>query len=189
MIAARFAPAACLIAGLALGACAATGPFRAPGPPAEPPPGGFLAEGLRLLEVGSLQGAERAFIRSLRTEDRPAAALTGAGLAAARRGLLRKAHRFFRQAHDLAPGSPVANNNLGVVLYRLGRYAEARRAFRTAFAVSSGKSDMALYNMELAEAALAREAPRPDPAVTHGLQRLGSSEYRLFEKLPSDRQG
>ncbi len=176
---------------LGLGGCATPDPlaesglFAEAGPFAPPPIDArdadrLIADGTTLLRAGDHERAYRHFIRALRTGDRPAEALTGAGLALEAQGLLTGARDFFERARALAPGSDVAHNNLGVVLYRLGDYAGAHQAFRTAFAVSSGRSGVAAANLRLAEAQLARRLPGADPGVTHTVRRVGSSEYRLL---------
>lgn len=138
-----------------------------------------LERGLALLRAGAPGQAHRAFMRALRTGRRPAAALTGAGLAAEARGMLTPARRYFEMARDLAPHSDVVHNNLGVVLYRLGEYEAAERSFRTAFALSSGQNRAALGNLHRAEARADARLVPPDPAVSHRLQRTGKGSYRL----------
>lgn len=148
-------------------------------PPPEP---SALEQGVAFLRVGEPDQAHKAFMRSLRTEPHPAAALTGAGIAAEAQDLLTLARRYFEMARDLAPNSEVAHNNLGVVLYRLGDYARARRAFYAAYALSSGRNDLARRNLALSEAAVRATYPRTDSRESHEVQRIGRSEYRLFQK-------
>lgn len=138
-----------------------------------------LEHGLALLRADQPEAAHAAFVRALRTGERPAAALTGAGLAAEARGMLGAARRYFEMARDLAPRSDVVHNNLGVVLYRMHDYGPAQRAFRTAFAVSSGRNEAAARNMKLAQDAAAGEVPDSDHLLTHRLQRTGSGSYQL----------
>ncbi len=87
------------------------------------------------------------------------------------------------QARNLALKSVVTNNNLGVVLYMLKEYYPARNAFRTAYALPSGKSEMAERNLNRTEeaTALLEEVDEADPAITHDLTSLGTSEFRLIE--------
>jgi Tfp pilus assembly protein PilF len=150
--------------------------------------GTSLDRGVRLLGLGEWDAAYGAFIRALRTEPNQAAALTGAGVAAEAQGQLTRAHRLFELAVSMVPNSPVAHNNLGVVLYKQGRYAEANTAFTTAFALSSGTNAVAHRNLQLTEPLVAAQRPVRDPEVTHLVQRLGSSEYRLIEapKTPDE---
>jgi len=146
-----------------------------------------LEHGLALLRADQPEAAHAAFVRALRTGVRPAAALTGAGLAAEARGMLGAARRYFEMARDLAPRSDVVHNNLGVVLYRMRDYGSAHRAFRTAFALSSGRNEAAARSMKLAQAAASGEVPDSDDLLTHRLQRTGSGSYHLspIAKAPS----
>jgi Flp pilus assembly protein TadD len=176
---------ACALLGLAAAGCARPGPFAEAVPPAPPAAEDLIAEGTLLLRAGDPQGAYRHFIRAINTGERRAQALTGAGLALEAQGMLTRAREYLERARDLAPGAAVTHNNLGVVLYRLGEYREARRAFRTAFAVSSGQNGVARANLELAEREIAaRRMPEATP-VTLRVQRLGSSEYRLLGPAPA----
>ncbi|MEL6997699.1 MAG: tetratricopeptide repeat protein [Pseudomonadota bacterium] len=130
--------------------------------------------------------ARDAFIRSIRVEGASAAALTGAGLAAEKQGLLNEAQRFFERARLLAPDSVLAHNNLGAVHYRLGEYHAARRAFRTAFALSSGANQVAAKNLTMSELAIARASEGADVVVRNPIQlmRLGSGHYTLQPDEP-----
>lgn len=138
--------------------------------------------GLRLLEANQPVQAERAFIRSLRVEGMTAAALTGAGVAAQRQGLLTEAIRYYERAKELEPDSVAVHNNLGAALFGLGELYPARQAFKTAFALSSGTSTEAEQNLGMADLAIARaEAANPPPAENpQKLQRTGSAEYKLI---------
>lgn len=177
MIEARLGHAALL--SLMLSACAPTGPFYEPAAPL-PDAEASMAEGRLLLRSGEYDLAYSAFITALRTGNNPAEALTGAGLALEAQGLLTRAREHFERAAEIAPGSDVAHNNLGVVHYRLGDYARARLSFRTAFAVSSGQSAIAAANLRAAERALAARSAPVETGSGYSLQRVGSSEYRLL---------
>lgn len=192
--------AALLSAILLVSACGTDWPFgeiREAGP-LEPAPtlgdpgphGTYLKYGLSLLRIGEFDLAKKAFIRSFRVEDTRVQALTGAGIAAERQGLLTQARRFFENARALAPDSVIAHNNLGVVLYRLGRYHEAGQVFRAAFALSSGQNDLAAHNLALAEKAVAEEESAGAPAAaSHVVRRIGSSEYLILNAGDTVREG
>jgi tetratricopeptide (TPR) repeat protein len=141
----------------------------------------YLDLGRDLLRQNRIDLARDAFIRSLRVEGVTAAALTGAGIAAERQGLLSEARSFFEKARAEVPDSVLAHNNLGAVHFRLGEYHAAKRAFQAAFALSSGKNDIAAQNLGLAELAIARQAEiNPAPARNPiRLQRLGTGAYKL----------
>jgi len=141
----------------------------------------YLALGKRMLAAREPSLATKAFFASMNAEGISAEAMTGLGIAAQQQGLLTSARRYFEQARELAPDSVFAHNNLGVVLYKLKEYYPARNAFRRAFALSSGKSEMAEHNLNRVEATIARleEVPKTDPAITHEVVRLGNGVFRL----------
>lgn len=161
----------------------------------EPPPEGrlapgetYLALGTRLLAANEPAMAMKAFTASLSAEGVSAEAMTGAGMAAERQGLLSTARRHFERARDLAPGSPTAHNNLGVVLFRLREYDAAAAAFRSALALSEGRSEVARRNLERTEAVLAGlgEAVGEASAISQRVVRLGTSEFLLTEAPPAE---
>lgn len=137
--------------------------------------------GRQMLLAGQPELAHDAFIRSLRVEGVSAAAITGAGLASARLGLLHNARRHFERATELAPGSVTAQNNLGAVLYRLGEYHTAHKAFQAAFKLSSGTNRVAAQNLGVTEMAIARAERQELPIVPNPVpsQRRGTGEYIL----------
>ena len=151
----------------------------------------YLDLGRDLLRQNRIDLARDAFIRSLRVEGVTATALTGAGIAAERQGLLSEAQSFFEKARAEVPDSVLAHNNLGAVHFRLGEYHAARRAFQAAFALSSGKNDIAARNLGLAELAITREAEiNPKPARNPiQLQRLGTGAYKLEPDRKAAGQG
>ena len=169
---------------LALGACAQAGPLTdirdaAPADlPERPDTVSALQQGIALLRAKEPELAYRAFLQSLRTEHEPAAALAGAGMASQALGLLGRARWYLERSAELAPHSHVTQNNLGVVLYNLGEYAEAEAAFRAAFALSSGRNAAAGRNLEMAERRRAHDA-LPAEAPGPRIERLGDSAYRL----------
>ena len=143
----------------------------------------YLSLGKRMLAAREPDLAMKAFLTSMSTDGISAEAMTGAGIAAQQQGLLTSARRYFERARRLAPDSVIAHNNLGVVLYKLKEYYPARNAFRRAYALSNGKSEMAERNLNRAEATIARmeKIPKTDPAISHDVIRLGTSEFRLIE--------
>ncbi len=145
----------------------------------------YLTLGKRMLAAREPNLALKAFLTSMSVEGISSEAMTGAGIATQQQGLLTSARRYFEQARELAPDSVIAHNNLGVVLYKLKEYYPARNAFRRAYALSNGKSEMAERNLNLAEAEVARmeKVPKTDPAITHDVIRLGTSEFRLIEAV------
>ena len=187
-----FLPAAMIASGLLAGACtqpegmsegmatdAIAGAAVREAPAGQTSP--YLALGKRMLAAREPSLATKAFFASMNAEGISAEAMTGVGIAAQQQGLLTSARRYFELARELAPDSVIAHNNLGVVLYKLKEYYPARNAFRRAFALSSGKSEMAEHNLNRVEATIARleEVPKTDPAITHEVVRLGNGVFRL----------
>ena len=187
-----FLPAAMIASGLLAGACtqpegmsegmatdAIAGAAVREAPAGQTSP--YLALGKRMLAAREPSLAMKAFFASMNAEGISAEAMTGIGIAAQQQGLLTSARRYFEQARELAPDSVFAHNNLGVVLYKLKEYYPARNAFRRAFALSSGTSEMAEHNLNRVEATIARleEVPKTDPAITHEVVRLGNGVFRL----------
>jgi hypothetical protein len=80
----------------------------------------------------------------------------------------------------------IAHNNLGVVLYKMKEYYPARTEFQRAYALSGGKSEMAEQNLNRTEATIAQlgMVPKTDPAISHDVMRLGTSEFRLVDAVP-----
>jgi Tfp pilus assembly protein PilF len=153
-------PTALIATVLLIGACAK--PINAAGSESavktEPPqPASFLSIGNRMLTANEPDLAMKAFLGSMSVEGITVEALTGAGIAAKQQGLLKSARRYFEQASKLAPGSVLAHNNLGVVLYIMKEYYPARNEFRSAFALSSGRSEIAERNSVISQEAIRRE--------------------------------
>jgi Tfp pilus assembly protein PilF len=127
--------------------------------------------------------AERAFNRSLAIDGVDPRTLTGLGIATAMQGQLKRSRSHLELARRLAPEDVTVHNNLGVVLYDLGEYHAARQAFQAAFLLSSGTDELAKLNLEKTATAIALSTPDAsvDPAISHTVQRVGDSEYRLLE--------
>ena len=146
--------------------------------------GAFIELGRSLLASGEPELAYNAFLASIRVDGISADALIGAGIAVRKQGLLTQARRYFEKALELEPDSVSANNNLGVVLLHLREYYPARDAFRVAYAVSSGTSEVAERNLNRVEAVIAEIelAGQEDPNVSHRVVRLGSGVFRITPK-------
>ena len=160
-----------------------------PHPPPPPPPvlpepeTTWLDLGRELLAADRPDAAGQAFIRSLHVEGMTAAALTGAGIAAERQGMLAKARRHFEAARLRAPRSATAHLNLGAVLYRMGELQAARRAFQAALRLSGGTSEFARRNVAISDAAIRRAAVAEVTATAEPLriERIGPARFRLIE--------
>ncbi|MEO1721415.1 MAG: hypothetical protein AAFR84_03310 [Pseudomonadota bacterium] len=145
----------------------------------------WLATGKTLLARRKPAEAEVAFRRSLALEGVSLEALTGAGIAAKAQGHFKAARIMLLRARSLSPNDVDVNNALGLVLMGLNDYPGAYEAFRTAFIVSSGTSEVAAANLEDARirtAYAATVAPSPDSeAIAFDLSRTGQSEFLLHE--------
>lgn len=185
------ATAVLMLAGFLCGACAAPSPDASLEAPTELRPAAretYLSLGNRLLAAKEPALAMKAFTRSITAEGLTPEALTGAGIAAQRQGLLSTARRYLVHARDMAPDSAIAHNNLGVVLLMLKDYDGARVAFRSALKLTGDENEEAIRrNLERAETALAArdEEAEADPAATQRVVRLGTSAFRLTE-MPAE---
>ena len=155
------------------------------------PEGTYLNMGRSLLASNQVEAARDAFIRSIHVEGLSAAALTGAGLASERQGLLLDAKRYFERARLLAPDSVLVHNNLGAVHYRLGDFYAAKQAFQAAFALSSGRNQVAEHNLGLSEMAIRRQENRDLSIAANPvpIQRLGSGVYTLTDPKKAEQEG
>ena len=180
-----FLPAVLIVSGLLAGACTQREGATAGAAMREVPAGSYLALGKRMLAAREPDLALDAFLVSMSVDGISAEAMTGAGIASQQQGLLTSAQRYFELARGLAPDSIAAHNNLGVVLYMLKEYYPARNAFRRAFALSNGESEMVERNLNRVEATIAQieEVSATDPAISIDVIRLGTSEFRLMETV------
>jgi len=149
---------------------------------------GHIAQGKALLAAREPDLAMKAFLRSMVADGLSVEATTGAGIAARQQGLLRESRSFLEQAVRLNPDTPSTHYNLGVVLFQLNEYHAARDAFRTAFALSSGESELAAMNLNRAEeiVALLEQNPELDPTISHDVVRLGGGQFRLVDTGPAE---
>lgn len=147
-------------------------------------PVSYLSRGKYFLTAREPDLAMKAFLTSMSVDGISVAAMTGAGIAAQQQGLLVSAQRYFEQARNLDPQSVAANNNLGVVLYMRKEYYPAQSAFQTAYALSSGTSEMAERNLNRAEATIARieGLPETDPAAAQNEALFGTDEFEFTEE-------
>lgn len=177
-----------LAAGL-LAACE-TGGQRAsdasPFPPAGAVRGEDAVDGLivghRLMAAGEHELALKAYYRAALDQGMTVDVLSAVGSANLHLGRLNQAERLLRQAVRKDETFVPAWNNLGVVLMEQGRYAEAARVFRTAFALDSGQTDAIRENLRRALAKI--EAPAYDSANTgeFALVRRGNGQYLLLTR-------
>ena len=99
-----------------------------------------LVVGHRLMAAGLFELALDAYVRAAAEQGLTVDVLSAMGSANLRLGRLGQAENQLRAAIRLDETFVPAWNNLGVVLFEQGRFAEAERVFRTAFALDSGAS-------------------------------------------------
>ncbi|HSF93248.1 MAG TPA: tetratricopeptide repeat protein [Paracoccaceae bacterium] len=106
--------------------------------------------------------------------------LSGIGSANLRLGRLVQAEVFLRRAVDKEMNSPSAWNNLGVVLISLQQIYEARNAFKIAFGLVNGDSELIRNNLILAERLIADSAMEVPEETDFMLVRQGNGVYLLL---------
>lgn len=180
--------------GLAFGllaACENAGGFRSTG---DSPfaPSGFKANetsvdglivGHRLMSAGEYELALKAYLRAAGDRGTNADVLSALGSANLKLGRLGQAESLLRQAVDQDEKFVPAWNNLGVTLVEQGKYGEAERVFRIAFALDSGESAEIRDNLRLALEKLENPAYVEVDNNAFALVRRGSSEYVLLSTL------
>lgn len=139
--------------------------------------------GDRLMEAGEYDLALRAYYRAAADNGTDANILIALGSASLALGRLGQAEDFLRGAIEDAPESPVAWNNLGVVLMEQGNYGEARQVFQRAFALDSGQSDDIRENLRVAIARMENSAyTEPEDQNRYGLERRGGGRWLLIDE-------
>lgn len=164
-----------------------------PAPQQEIPrePVSMIEAGNRLLNAGEPELALKAFASALADERVSVDALIGLGYANHKLGRLNQARKMFEIVIELEPEQIMAWNNLGVVRYLMGDIPAATRAFRTAFALSGGKSDSIRHNLALAQD---QASPSFDPEsivpefrlIRSGYGRYQLTSYKADEDQASD---
>lgn len=176
------------IAATLLAACQPTGGPGAAGgspfAPAGPVRGEDAVDGLivghRLMAAGEYELALKAYYRAAADRGMTIDVLSAVGSANLRLGRLGQAETLLRRAVKADETFVPAWNNLGVVLMERGKYAEASRIFKMAFALDSGETDAIRENLRLALAKM--EQPAYDPVNTgeFSLVRRGNGQYLLL---------
>ncbi len=98
--------------------------------------------GLRALDSGDLEAAERAFRESFRLNDQVAAPLLGLVEVAMRRNELDTAERHLELAEKTAPDQPDVHFTRARLLINRSRHEEARQALERAIALAPGRPDL-----------------------------------------------
>ncbi|MBC7156213.1 MAG: tetratricopeptide repeat protein [Rhodobacteraceae bacterium] len=176
-----------ILAVAALAACGddrltplAEGPPLPPGTPRVAEAVDGLVVGHRLMAAGEFELALQAYLRAASERGADADVLAAIGSANLRLGRLGQAEQVLRRAIEADPDAVPAHNNLGVVLMERGRWGEASREFRIAFALDSGDSDLIRENLRLALEKLDDPGYRAPNDNNFSLVRRGNGRYLLL---------
>lgn len=177
-----------LLTALVLAACEQTGdlsdgrqgPSAPPGTPIVREAVDGLIVGHRLMAAGEYELALKAYYRAGASQGLTADVLSALGSANLRLGRLGQAEELLRQALEKKSDFVPALNNLGVVLVERGEIGEARRIFRSAFALDSGQSAEIRENLRLAIAKTRNTAYKDNNKEQFDLVRRGSGRYLLL---------
>ena len=175
------------IALLALAACDTAGGLRASDEnrgfaPVGRPSGEQSVDGLivghRLMEAGEFELALKAYHRAAAEQGVNVDVLSAIGSANLALGRLGQAEEILRRATETDETFPPAWNNLGVVLMEQGKFGEASRVFKIAFALDSGQSAEIRENLTKALAKL--DNPEYSPPDEFRLVRRGPGFFRIL---------
>jgi tetratricopeptide (TPR) repeat protein len=120
-------------------------------------PRASYALGVALEDSGRLAQAKQAYEQTLRFDDNYSPANFHLGVIASNRGDVETAARLFRKAlRQTGEHVPASHNNLGVMLARMQRLAEAKKEFALAIALSNGSLLEAEQNLDLCKRLLVR---------------------------------
>jgi Flp pilus assembly protein TadD len=139
-----------------------------------------LVVGHRLMAAGEYELALKAYYRAAVEQGITVDVLSAIGSANLRLGRLGQAEAELRRAIEIDERFVPAWNNLGVVLMEEGNVGEARRVFRTAYALDSGYSDEIRENLRLAIAKSENPAYDAQNDKDFDLVRRGTGKYLLL---------
>jgi len=155
------------------------------GPP--PPLGTPRAEavdgmtvGDRLMSAGEYELALASYQRSAGEDGINAEVLSAMGTANLKLGRLNQAKTLLEKGIEFEQHSVSAWNNLGVVLINLKEYQQAREAFRVAFGLDNGDSDLIRNNLILANKLIAANVVEIPQNAQFSLVRHGNGSYFLI---------
>lgn len=131
------------------------------------------------MKAGEYELALEAYYRAASEQGFNVDVLSAIGSANLQLGRLNQAEDILRQATQMDETFPPAWNNLGVVLMERGKYGEASRVFRLAFALDSGRSAEIRENLLRAMAKM--ENPTYSEPEDYRLVRRGRGVYQILE--------
>ena len=156
-------------------------PYAPSGQPARKASVDGLLVGHRLMAAGEYELALKAYYRAAGKRGLNVDTYSAIGSANLKLGRLGQAEKQLRKAVAEDATFAPAWNNLGVVLMETGQTGEARRVFRTAYALDSGQTDSIRDNLRLAIAKTDNSAyTTADNDTNFSLVRRGRGDYRLL---------
>lgn len=132
------------------------------------------------MEAEEFELALSAYQRAASETGVSAEVLSGMGSANLRLGRLQQARTLLEKAVEQYAESASAWNNLGVVLINLGDYQQARQAFRVAFGVDNGNSELIRQNLILANRLIGEQSAEIAREYDFSLVRYGNGSYLLL---------
>ncbi len=172
--------AACNTANFQLG----TGERIGPPPPLGTPriKGGVdgMTVGDRLMMAGEYELALASYQRAAGENGLDAEVMSAMGSANLKLGRLNQARFLLEKAVEKDSNSVPAWNNLGVVLINLGEFQQAREAFRVAFGLDNGNSELIRKNLILVNTLIEQQLAEIPAENEFSLVRYGNGVYFLI---------
>lgn len=141
-----------------------------------------LIVGHRLMEAGQYELALKAYYRAAGKNGVTVDVLSALGSANLLLGRLGQAENLLRQAVKKDQKFAAAWNNLGVVLMETGKYGEASRVFKTAYALDNGNSEEIRENLTRSLAKIENPVYTPEQNKrAFDLVRRGNGRYTLMK--------
>ena len=136
--------------------------------------------GHRLMAAEEFELALSAYQRAASETGVNAEVLSGMGSANLRLGRLHQARTLLEKAVGQYSESASAWNNFGVVLINLGDYQQAQQAFRVAFGVDNGNSELIRQNLIFANRLIEEQSAEIAREYDFSLVRYGNGSYLLL---------
>lgn len=171
--------AACNTANFELGEGERTGPPPPFGTPSVRQAIDGMIVGDRLMEASEYELALSAYQRAAAENGIRAEVLSAMGSANLRLGRLNQARELLEKAVAADDRSVPAWNNLGVALIDLYEYQQAREAFRVAFGIDNGDSELIRQNLILVNKLVEQQLARIPTGSEFSLVRHGNGSYFL----------
>ncbi len=132
------------------------------------------------MEAEEFELALSAYQRAASETGVNAEVLSGMGSANLRLGRLQQARTLLEKAIEQYAESASVWNNFGVVLISLGEYQQAQQAFRVAFGVDNGESELIRQNLILANRLMNELSAEIAREYDFSLVRYGNGSYLLL---------